>query len=213
MAQIKSWDYDLAGHDVSKMKKLYAYWKKVANERIKVTTKPKNIEHAQAYKHIVEPLKGSDYIGERHGMVVFKALPKNATPRHIREAFRKLTDFLQAKTSTVAGIKEVAQERINNIKEMTGGSLSSADAESLLIFLGSPEGVEAKSQYDSDLVVQAISLDLNPIKKPGEDKDKKDNIIGGRGSILERWQSWKASGKTLADWIRQNGGQKNGQNF
>lgn len=186
----KVYNYDMAGGDTSAMRRLYRQWIKTANERIKTTASPKNIEHAQAYKHIVQTLQGAPYVKQnKAGHTVFKALPKNATPRQVREAFAKVTDFLGSRTSTVGGIKEVIQERRDNIREQLGINLNNSQTDSLLRFLGSPEGKEALSKYDSDMVVQALAADLNR---------------GGPGSVLERWQAWKESGATLADWMRAN---------
>ena len=64
MARIKTYDYDMAGGDIDTMKRLYTRWIKAANERIRVTASPKNIEHAQAYRHIVQPLQGASYVKE-----------------------------------------------------------------------------------------------------------------------------------------------------
>ena len=195
--QIKSWDYELAMGDTQKMKKLYAYWKKVANERIKVTATPKHMKAAQAYKHMVEPLLGASYVGQnKKGQVVFRAIPKTASAREIREAFRKLTDFLGARTSTVAGIKAVAKERMDNIRDVAKIPLTNSQAESLLRFLGSPEGVEAKKNFDSEQVVRAVSLDL-----------KKNPKLSGVDQVIERWHEWEEKQSTLADWIRENEGE------
>lgn len=191
MARIKSYDYDMAGGDTAAMKRLYTKWIKVANERIRVTTSPKNISHASAYKYMVKPLQGAPYVKEnKRGEIVFKALPKNASARDIREAFKQVTGFLGAKTSTVSGITSVMRERRDNIRESLGIDLSDAKTDSLLRFLGSPEGKAAMQQYDSDMVVEAIALDLKR---------------GGNASVLERWQAWEKSGETLADWMASNG--------
>ena len=122
-------------------------------------------------------------------------MPRDASDRERREAFKKLTDFLGSRTSTVGGIKEVKQERIENMRQQLGGaadSLTTNQIDSLLRFLGSPEGKEALSNYDSDMVVQAIAADLANRPKSGE-------------SILTQWQKWEESGASLADWIRSNG--------
>lgn len=189
MARIKSYDYNMAGDTVT-MKRLYSQWIKAANERIRYTNLPKNKEHAQAYKFLVKPLEGASYVKEnKRGEIVFKALPKNAPARDIREAFRKVTDFLGAKTSTASGITEVLQERRDNIREFAGVELSDDKADSLLRFLGSPEGKKAMDKYDSDMIIEAIGKDLKR---------------GGNETVLERWQAWEQSGKTLADWMSEN---------
>lgn len=195
-ARTKQYDYDMAQGSTAAMRRLYSQWVKVANERIKTTASPKNISGAQAYKHIVQPLEGAPYVKvNAKGQTVFKTLPRDASDRERREAFKKLTDFLGSKTSTVGGIKEVKQERIENMRQQLGGaadSLTTNQIDSLLRFLGSPEGKEALSNYDSDMVVQAIAADLANRPKSGE-------------SILTRWQKWEESGASLADWMRSNG--------
>lgn len=193
MAQIKTYEYEMAS-DIKSMRKLYAAWRKTANERIRVITKPEHISGSQAYKYQVQPLKGAPYIAEKNGRTIFGALNRKASEREVREAFRKLTDFLGSRTSTVAGIKAVKEERLQNVREMTGSDLSASDAESLLRFLGSPEGKEAMQQYDSDMVVEAIGKALG--NKP----------LASGETILDRWRAWKASEQTLAEWIDENDG-------
>lgn len=195
-ARTKQYDYDMAQGSTAAMRRLYSQWVKVANERIRTTASAKNIGGAQAYKHIVQPLEGAPYVKvNAKGQTVFKALPRDASDRERRDAFKKLTDFLGSKTSTVGGIKEVKQERIENMRQQLGGaadSLTTNQLDSLLRFLGSPEGKEALSNYDSDMVVQAIAADIANRPKSGE-------------SILTRWQKWEESGASLADWMRSNG--------
>ena len=195
-ARSKSYDYEMAQGSTANMRRLYREWVKVANERIRTTASAKNISGAQAYKHIVQPLEGAPYVKvNAKGQTVFKALPRNATDRERREAFKKLTDFLGSRTSTVGGIKEVKQERIENMRQQLGevaDTLTTNQIDSLLRFLGSPEGREALRNYDSDMVVQAIAADLANRPKSGE-------------SILARWQKWEQSGESLADWMRSNG--------
>lgn len=192
MAKIKIYDKEMAAGDLQEMRRLYNSWKTAANERIKTSAKPKNVEHASAYKHVVKPLKGAPYMGQRGDLTVFRAIPKDASARQVREAYNKMAEFMSAKTSTVSGMMQVMDERRQNIRDITGTSLSNAQADSLLRFLGSPEGKEALSKYDSDLVVQALSMDME--------------ASPGAGSVLERWQAWESSGASLADWIAENEG-------
>lgn len=192
MARIKVYDREMAGGDVGAMRKLYNSWKAAANERIKTTASDRNIEHASAYKHIIKPMKGAPYMGQRGDKTVFRAIPKNASDRQVREAFYKMADFMASKTSTVSGIQSVMQERRQNIAELAGVNLSAGQADSLLRFLGSPEGKEAMSKFDSDLVVTALSVDM--ASNPGD------------MSVLERWREWESSGESLADWIAENEG-------
>lgn len=191
--QIKKYDRDL-GSDYITMRKLYNQWKQTANERIKTITKPRYEEKAQAYRHIVAPLSGAPYTGERHGRTVFRALPKSAGKREIREAFNKLTDFLKAKTSTVKGIKEVEKEHINIIKDITGtsGKLSDSDAERLLRFLGSEEGKIMNQHYDSDQIVTALAMSMS------------NNPLGVDESVYDRLLEFEESGMTVADWMREH---------
>lgn len=197
MARIKNYDAGLASGDVAKMQQLYNSWIKAANERIRVTTQEKHVSGAQAYNYIVQPLTGSPYVKENaRGTSTFRALGKKATEGQIREAFHALTRFLGSKTSTVAGIKEVRETRIKNLDETLGdaaGGLSNDEKERILRFLGSPAGVEAKQQFDSDQIVTALALEM------------KNN----RGAdVLGMWRAWEARQETLADWIGRNEGRE-----
>lgn len=195
-ARTKQYDYEMAQGNYLTMRKLYSKWSKVANERIKTIASPKNISRAQAYKHIVQPLEGARYVKTNEkGQTVFKAIPRDAGRRELREAFQKLTDFLSAKTSTVGGIKEVQNERIERLRNDLGDvadTLTTNQLNSILVFMGSEEGKNALTDYDSDMVVEAIAADIKNKPKNGQ-------------SILERWKAWEESGKTLADWMKENG--------
>lgn len=192
MAQIKQYDWWMANNDPAMMRKLYSQWKKVANERIRVINQPKYRGKSWAYQNIVKPLKGAPYMGKnKRGEHVFRALPKDASDKQVRQAFQKLTAFLSNPESTAKGLKA----RIENDKRMEADmfareNLTEDQKKSIDEFLGSPEGKAALEIYDSEIVVMALSVDFKARPKAG--------------SALERWREWESSGKTLADWVRDN---------
>lgn len=179
---------------------------KAANDRIKTLSKEKYQGRAQAYEYYVKgDLAGAPYVKERGGATVFKALPRAATRRESLEALRMVERFLGARTSTAAGIMEVERQRERGLNvalqeewEARGGSgaapeLTKQQSDDVLRWMGSEEGKAAKAQYDSHQVREAIS---KAVISAGRSKS------GKRASDL--YQDFKASQKTLADWIFQS---------
>lgn len=99
-----------------------------------------------------------------------------------RKAVMILEDFLQSKTSTERGLRQVNRNRINSMKEKTG--LSSSDSENFLRFLGSEKVRNLKNIYDSDVLVDVLSVAY---------EKNNDNINKALDDFLN-------SGKSLADW-------------
>lgn len=189
---IKHYSADMAGGDVQKMRKLYREWYKVANERIKVLESGKWSGKSAAYRWQVQPLEGRGYVRRnKAGMSVFRGLGRNATDEQVKEAFFAVVNFLSAKTSTAAGVKEVQARREGELERHLpeGVNLDSGQKNQLLAWLGSPEGREALRQYDSDTVISAmgIAMSRNPGKTP-----------------VDLWRDFQRSSKSLADWIRDN---------
>lgn len=165
---------------------------KTANERIRVTAKKEYKQRAQAYKHIVEPLKGAGFTKvNKRGEVVFKAIPKTAKRSEMTKALREVQRFIRAKTSTVSGIREVEKERISEIQKEIPG-ISNNEAKDVLIWLGSEEGKTAKEHFDSDEVRTVMSL-----------AKKTDS----KTPLQKQWEEFKkqreTNKKSLADWKRE----------
>ena len=186
------------GKDLAGLRDTYNKWIKTANERIRVTTSAKNAGTAHAYQNKVAPLVGSKFVKEAKagtknaGNAVFVRLPKGATEQNYKVALAHLTDFLQSKTSTVQGMQELHQERINQIKE-DYPTMSDQTAEAIARFLGSPEGQALRKIENSNLVKQAL---------------QKQGAISSwwltANDVAESARQWMESGQTLADWIRQS---------
>lgn len=195
MARVKDYNIDLGG-DIASMRRAYQAWTRAANERIRVTASKAG---AQAYKNIVQPLEGASYMKhDKYGNVIFKGLGRNPSAAKIREAFAIMQRFMTSKTSTVAGIRKVKKQReeqMNKIAASAGipsgrAGTGRIDQDSILRWLGSPDGVAAKQNYDSDLVIQAIQIDM--VARPRG------------GTAWERFEEFEASGRSLAAWISDN---------
>ena len=205
MAKQKFWRMSelSAGQSEKWIRQQYNAAIKAANDRIKTLSKAEYAGRAHAYERYVRgDLAGAPYVKERGGATVFKALPKDSSRRESLEALRMVERFLGARTSTAAGIRETerARERgLNTMLEedykMRGGSgrapeLSKTDADNILRWLGSPEGRDAKSKFDSHQVREAISKAVIAASDAGDSR-----------SISELYQEFVSSEETLADWI------------
>lgn len=220
--QVKNYNIDTSGMSIRQLKSFFATAAKAANDRIRTLTKEEHIESAQAYKYHVEPLRGAGYIKTRadaktgREMTVFtqpKAPGKNASAAEqkaygakLREAVTHVKRFLSAKTSTVSGIKELDAERRSQLDTMinakrqgvgdysnTGTGLSDADKESILRWMGSPEGQAAMQDFDSHQVREAVTIATMA--------DRKGD---GTTSIETLYNDFKDTQQTLADWINSS---------
>lgn len=213
----KNYNIDTSFMSIRQLKSFFATALKAANDRIKTLTKPENITSAQAYKYNVEPLRGASYIKTRadkksgREMTVFtqpKAPGKGASKAdqkryeaQLREAVSNVKQFLAAKTSTVAGIKEIKAERRAQLDEMINASmggeggtgLSDADKDAILRWMGSPDGKDAMSKFDSHQVREAITTAVMANRSSGE-----------RTSIQQLFNEFSQSQQTFADWIDSN---------
>lgn len=180
---------------------------KAANDRIKTVSQEKYSGRSQAYEYYVKgDLAGAPYVKQRGGATVFKALPRGASRRESLEALRMVERFLGAKTSTAAGIQEVARERESSLNraleeewKARGGSgsgprdkLTREQADNVLRWMGSEEGKAAKAQYDSHQVREAIS---KAVVAAGPRSGK---------TVSNLYNDFKKSQETLADWIFQS---------
>ena len=213
----KNYNIDTSFMSIRQLKSFFATALKAANDRIKTLTKPENITSAQAYKYNVEPLRGASYIKTRadkksgREMTVFtqpKAPGKGASKAdqkryeaQLREAVSNVKQFLAAKTSTVAGINEIKAERRQQLDEMInasmggegGSGLSDADKDAILRWMGSPDGKDAMSKFDSHQVREAITTAVMANRATGE-----------RTSIQQLFNEFSQSQQTFADWIDSN---------
>lgn len=202
----KDYNIDVSGFSLPELRRFYSTAIKAANDRIETLTKAANIGGAQAYKYIVQPLQGASYIKQRGGATVFKSPGRKADASILKEAITQVQRFLAAKTSTVAGIKEVQAERRKYIDQIMneerrrrgsapegGSGLSEKDKDAILRWLGSPEGKEAKQNFDSNNLVEAIT------------KAMVTNRAGGGGaSPLDLWRQFEERQSGLLEWIREN---------
>ena len=209
MAERKIWRMSelAAGQDYKWIRKQYNAAIKAANDRIKTLNKPKYQDKAQAYEYYVKgDLSGAPYTKQRGGATVFTALPKGSDKKEALEALRMVERFLGAKTSTVAGIKEVERERetalqevLNSDFEMRGQAggrppkLTRQEADNILRWMGSAEGREAKRNFDSHQVREAIMKSMIA-SRSGRGK-------GSRKTVGELYKEFDESQQSLADWI------------
>lgn len=216
--QAKNYDIDTSGMSIKQLKSFFGTALKAANDRIRTLTKPDNITGAQAYKYNVEPLRGAGYIKTRtdkasgREMTVFtqpKAPRRGASEAEqkrygaqLREAVSQVKRFLSAKTSTVAGIKEVQQERRAQLDDLmnergigggVGTGLSNADKDAILRWMGSPEGRDAMSKFDSHQVREGITTAVIANRSTGQ-----------QTSVSSLFNQFEQSQQTFADWIDSN---------
>lgn len=213
MARAKQYEMSKVaqGHSIDWIRRQYNTAIKAANDRIKTLQKTQYRDHANAYKFLVrDDLTGAPFTKQRGGATVFKALPKKTgnalTDRAMAmEGLRAVERFLGAKTSTVRGIKEVVTERRAELQRVLseewaerGGKgsapkLTDTEADNILYWLGSEEGKEAKKQFDSNQVRDAVNLAVVAERKDGQSK-----------TISELYNEFMSSGKSMGDWIRES---------
>ena len=213
----KNYNIDTSFMSIRQLKSFFATALKAANDRIRTLTKPENITSAQAYKYNVEPLRGASYIKTRadkksgREMTVFtqpKAPGKGASKAEqkryeaqLREAVSNVKQFLSAKTSTVVGINEIKAERRAQLDEMINASmggeggtgLSDADKDAILRWMGSPDGKDAMSKFDSQQVREAITTAIMA-----------NRSTGGTSNVQQLFNEFSQSQQTFADWIDSN---------
>lgn len=209
MARQKIWKMSelAAGHDARWIRQQYNAAIKAANDRIKTLQKAEYTEKAQAYQYYVKgDLAGAPYTKERAGATVFKALPRGAGKQESLEALRMVERFLGAKTSTVAGIREVEREREKGLQDALDADfrihgqagakapqMTKEEKDAVLRWMGSEEGRAAKASFDSHQVREAIAKAVIAAR-PGRSG-------GAAPSVSELFQAFDASQQTLADWI------------
>lgn len=223
----KNWDIDISHMSTAELKRFYGSALKAANDRIKTLTKEQYADMAQAYKYMVKPLEGAAYIKTRptdkgknaREITVFtqpKAPGKNATQTEraqykamLKQAVAQTQAFLGARTSTVAGIKEMAAERRSRLDDLIrerarqtnpgskaaaeGSGLSNADKDAILRWMGSADGKAAMADYDSNQVRDAVTEAIVSERQKG-----------GTRSISELYEEFKAKEDTFADWIAES---------
>ena len=219
MSQQKIWKMSAlaSGQSEKWIRQQYNAAIKAANDRIKTITKPTYSGRAQAYEYSVKgDLAGAPYVKQRGGATVFKALPKGTDRETSLEALRMVERFLGAKTSTVAGIKETSKKRIgilnkmleddfkNRFKKSEGApKLNKTDAENILQWMGSPEGKDAKADYDSNQVREGVAKAVLAQNKAAQEAAENDEIFNFK-TVKELYKAFEKSQKSLADWIRES---------
>ena len=75
-------------------------------------------------------------------------------------AIKELEKFVKAKTSTLKGVIDISNERVQPFREKypSLSDYTNEEIEDLLEFLGSVKGENAKSKYDSDQLLVAFSM-------------------------------------------------------
>lgn len=181
VGQVK--DYSALYHDTYKgttkaqLRKEYAQLIKVANERIKAGNKPTKrginyAEHAQAYKHIVEPFKGTKFLKQKDGNLIFKMPSADASYDELVQAHNLVQRYMQSKTSTKAGIKELIETRRKTAKEAIDAAIETGKfkafnkkdrtkaEDALLRYMGTEEwqSLKEKYNYDSSVMKEAAAV-------------------------------------------------------
>lgn len=148
---------------------------------------------SQAEKNILRANLPSAMRGSR---TASKLKIRNASEIDYKVAIKELERFMQAKSATPQGYREIVNERINTVKENFDTSgLSDKDINDMLNFLGTSQGEQSKEIYDSNLVIQALIIGkINP-----ENKKK---------SFSDIYKDVESTGYTIADYIRQEEAKK-----
>lgn len=110
----------------------------------------------------------SEVLGKR---VPILKRPKKRSLETYKKSIIELEKFFRAKTSTLQGINEIVNERIQTFRNKYPDLLNYSDEEieDLLDFLGTDNGNNAKVKYDSDQLLIAFSMQ----KKLKKNQNKK----------------------------------------
>lgn len=97
-----------------------------------------------------------------------------------------LNQFLSAKSSTKKGIDRINASRRKALrKKYPGRFITNKEADDFLRFLGSDEIQEQKKIFDSNVVVEALSI----------------NASNGIDLLMQKYKEFKESGKSYGAWI------------
>lgn len=107
------------------------------------------------------------------------------------EAIQLLKKVRNWKSSTLEGVTEIENQRIETMKENYPelDRMSDDEINEILTFLGSVKGVESKNKYDSDQLILALGM---------------QKIDSRTKSIKDIYDEMQESDKTLADYIRNS---------
>lgn len=135
-ARIKSGTIDNATSELRRLSK-------VANQRLKTLEKSDNKKFA--YKNAME------WLNEK-GRTRFYTGRKYKNTMEMREQLKVLTDFLNAKTSTLTGIKSIKNTRIETFEKKLGMAIKSE--KDFFDFLSSSQFKNMSRYADSDQIVE-----------------------------------------------------------
>lgn len=154
-------------------------------------------ERAKEIKKAGKTSKTVDYI---KSTISLSAIGKRGNLLH-RLKSRKISNYEEAiqllkkvrnwKSSTLEGVKEIENQRIETMKENYPelDRMSDNEINEILTFLGSVKGVESKNKYDSDQLILALGM---------------QKIDNRNKSIKDIYDEMQESDKTMADYIRNS---------
>lgn len=118
--------------------------------------------------------------------------PKKRSLEVYINAIKELEKFFKSKTSTLKGVIDIANERVQTLREKypSLSNYTNEEIEDLLEFLGSNSGENAKVKYDSDQLIIAFSMQ----KRLKKNKEKKWKDI---------YNDMKEKNATTASYIRE----------
>ena len=131
----------------------------------------------------------SEVLGKR---IPILKRPKIRSLEVYQNAIHELEIFMQRKTSTLKGVIDISNERVQTFREKypSLSNYTNEEIEDLLEFLGSDSGENAKVKYDSDQLITAFSMQ----KRLKKNKEKKWQDI---------YNDMKEKNATTASYIRE----------
>lgn len=163
----------------------YRYLVKEFNERAKEIKKAGKTSKTVDY---IKSTINSVAIGKR-GNLLHRL--KSRKISNYEEAIQLLKKVRNWKSSTLEGVTEIENQRIETMKENYPelGRMSDDEINEILTFLGSVKGIESKNKYDSDQLILALGM---------------QKIDSRNKSIKDIYDEMQESDKTLADYIRNS---------
>lgn len=200
---------------LSEMKKQYAIGLKRANDRIKNIHKQGAERGSFAYQQYVKNQAGREFIKQnKRGEYVFKmpkAPGKKATANEkkqyredIRHALERVESFLNAKTGSVRGVREVRaikrerllqrMEYLADKHDFTLPEMTDDELDDILNWLGSKDGQKEMEIDDSNQV-----RDILAVAYVTKNKDKKKPYQ----SVEDIYNDYLKSKKDWAEYLRK----------
>lgn len=149
---------------------LYNYIKKnskKANRRLK-SLASRGYERSRAYSYVNEQSYKYDFIKRKENIPMFSVNKKMTRNQMLQEAV-KIQNFLNAKTSTIRGIKKTFQKSVDTINEKNP-ELHLTTQKAIDIFTSETFKKSKESGVGSDIVLQLLSQNYN-------DKSKIESVI------------------------------------